>query len=100
MYQNTLFLLPTLRFSRRKTSITGRLTSVPAYVQVACLFRNFYAKFGKKTCHFGAFIIRFEPSRCPGWIGAVEKRAVEVSTQDLGDVWEPFFGHVHFWPVY
>ena len=38
---------------------------------------------------------RFEPSRCRGWIGAVEKRPVEVS-KGLGDVWEPFFGHVHF----
>ena len=38
---------------------------------------------------------RFEPSRCRGWIGAVEKRPVEVS-RGLGDIWEPFFGHVYF----
>ena len=55
-----------------------------------------YVKFGKFTCYFGAFIVRFEPSRCRGWIGAVEKQPVEVS-RGLGDIWEPFFGHVNFW---
>ena len=33
-----------------------------------------------------------------GWIGAVEKRPVEVS-RGLGDIWEPFFGRVNFWHV-
>ena len=31
-------------------------------------------------------------SRCHGWIGAVEKRPVEVSRAPA-DVWEPFFEH-------
>ena len=51
------------------------------------------------TCYFGASIVRFEPSRCRGWLGAVEKRPVDVS-RSLGDIWEPFFRHVNFGPVY
>ena len=47
------------------------------------------------TCYFGALIVRFEPSRCRGWIGAVEKRPVDV-LRGLGDIWELFFGHVNF----
>ena len=30
------------------------------------------------------------PSRCDGWIGAVEKPPWEVS-RALGDIWDPFF---------
>ena len=50
--------------------------------------RNLHGRLGPKRQNDG-------PSRGHGWIGAVEKRPVEVS-RALDDVWEPVSGRVIF----